>query len=304
MDASLNSAPNSLHSYNSDGQSKFHTMYTKRLTNEPNASAESSDVVDHRSQSACSLNDFIGGLLDERPIDLHQKQQTDHDSIYDRSITATPADSSCGFHNTFSVLEQHLSKSKLSQQQIENLLLRHRYVAVHNDSYIDIPINRSPFPIRDVNVWDVGDADSLTSFDLELEAMERLRLKSITPTSPIGKSESSDNAFTSTPQAKGYPPDERDEQSPNEYMYHVAKARNGELYIRVKRNLRLDEGKLGICNCSLNLILHFVCTFRLSSISFAYIVLLMHINYGQLHIQVNELCLVRSNGEFMHAAMN
>lgn len=250
-------------SENPNGRDEYHTIFTKKLsTNSSNMNSTHCDdlsEIDYCNQSLSSLNDFIGG-----PIEKTEEQSfnfSEHDVDSNRSITATPADSSCGFHNTFSVLEEHLNKKrhlKLSQQQIEYLLLQNQDLAIHNESFIDIPIddNRSLRTVNgsvnssmnDNNGWNVSDEEFPSHFELELEAMERLRSMwgdLASPNIPIANEEknSSPPLFETSVIEELYEENNRNigMQTSNEYIYHVAK-RHGQLYIRVRRNLRLDQG--------------------------------------------------------------
>lgn len=257
-----------------DNQDEYNTIFTRRLSNESNSkSPREIDEDDHHNH--CSLDDFIGGPIDDEKS-LNSPKNTDQNDGHNRSITATPADSSCGFHNTFSVLEKHLNKNnylKLSQKQIENLLLKNNDLVVHNDTYtyIDIPINDhrslrdvnglSNSCMNDVNVLNSEDEEYPSHLELELEAMDRLRSvwnKDMLANSKDEneKRESSHTPFDSSLIEEFYQQDEYSTcvQNSNEYIYHVAKSRDGQLYIRVRRNLRLDQGeyiKL-IFHCTMN----------------------------------------------------
>lgn len=264
------SISNSSEHKKNDTQDEYHTIFTKRLPSESNfgdmnsAKCYGIDEVDHHDQSACSLDDFIGGPIDdEQSLNLRTKSSNSN-----RSITATPADSSCGFHNTFSVLEKHFNKTKylkLSQQQIEYLLLQNKDLAVHNDTYIDIPINDRRrlhavndlfnSSMNDVNGWSSDDKESPSHLELELEALDRLRSmwneemwnEEILTKSKIENDEIETlvTPLDSSLIKEFYQQDNYNIGVPNsnEYIYHVAKSRDGQLYIRVRRNLRLDQGK-------------------------------------------------------------
>lgn len=230
---------------------------TRRLSNELNSiSHRDNDGVDHHNH--CLLDDFIGGPIgDEQPLGLHINNNRNDE--HNRSITATPADSSCGFHNTFSVLRKHLNKNKylqLSQRQIENLLLKNKDLLVHNDTHIDIPINdyhslRDVYDLSNsymngVNFINLKKEESPIHLELELEAMDRLRsiwnIEMISNSKEENeKRESSHIPFDSSMIKEFY--QQTCVQNSNEYLYHVAKSRDGKLYIRVRRNLRLDRGE-------------------------------------------------------------
>lgn len=267
---SLKSSPESKLSQSdskrNDDQDEYNTIFTKRLSNTStpghmnSTSCSEVDEVDHHNQ--CSLDDFIGGPINDEHS-LNSPQNRDQNVDFNRSITATPADSSCGFHNTFSVLEKHLNKTKylkLNQKQIEYLLLHNKDLAVQNDTYIDIPINdrRSLHAVNglfngsmnDDNGWNFDDEESPSHLELELEAMDRLRSmwnEEMLANSKVENDErdSSPTPFDSSLIEEFYQQDNHSigVQSSNEYIYHVAKARDGQLYIRVRRNLRLDQGK-------------------------------------------------------------
>lgn len=248
---------------NTDSQDKHHTLFTKRLamaSNLKNKTDGNIDEVDH-NRKACSLEDFIGGPIDDdHSFNLPSKHH-DESSHLNRSITSTPADSSCGFHNTFSVLEKHLNKNKclrLNQQQVEYLLLQNKDLAVYSDCYIDIPIESDGSfrsvnslvnsALNSVNDWDICDEEIPNLFGLELEAMERLRsvLSEASTTNYMIESDRNKSPPTNQTSSfveKFYQQDGMGSENSNEYIYHVAKSRNGQLYIRVRRNLLLDQGK-------------------------------------------------------------
>lgn len=249
---------------------EYHTVFTKRLTNENNLnSTNSHDEVDHSLYHSCYSEDFIGGPIsnefysDFGNQSLKNGNSNEESNDFNRSITMTPADSSCGFHNTFSVLEKHLNKSKqpkLSRQQIEYLLVKNKDSTVQNQIYVDIPIDDEQC-LRTVsslangfaNGSLFGDENETPSlFELEFEAMERLRSmwqndEKSTPKASLN----AEMANTTLNAADASLVDEEfyqqdDECSitgASEYIYHVARSRTGQLYIRVLRNLRLDKGK-------------------------------------------------------------
>lgn len=272
LKSSFESTANHSNSNKIDEQDEYHTLFTKRLLNDTSMNSttrcSTNDEVDHYNhQSACSLDDFIGGPIDEEHSFSLQSKHPLHDQSIDfnRSITATPADSSCGFHNTFSVLEKHLNKNKylrLSQKQIEHLLLQNKNLTVHNDNYIDIPIMSDDGSLHAVNEfvnssmndtygWNVNDEESPSHLELELEAMERLRSMWTKEGFDCDKNDNADereSLYTPCDTSlieELYQQDSCSDGVPksNEYIYHVAK-RNDQLYIRVRRNLRLDQGKI------------------------------------------------------------
>lgn len=240
-----------------------HTLFTKRLkvaSNFENKADENIDVVDH-NQTA--LDDFIGGSVDDDHSLNSPTKNHDKSSHFNRSITSTPADSSCGFHNTFSVLRKHLNKNKclrLSQQQIEYLLLNNKDLAVYSDRYIDIPIQGDESfssgnslvnsSLNYTNDWDTCDEEVPNLFELELEAVKRLR-SILSEASLTNYMIESDRNKSPPIQQHSLLIEELYQQdskcvvteNSSEYIYHVAKSRNGQLYIRVRRNVLLDQGK-------------------------------------------------------------
>lgn len=211
---------------------EHHTLHTKLLSNA--TCAVETDLTNvNTDQSFCSLDDFTGGpIYHNQSSDFHS---CDQNTELNSSITTTPADSSGGFHNTLSVLECHLNKNKspnLSQQQIE--LLHRKDIAIHNNSYIDIPIDNTNNESNSI----VEDGNLSSLFELELEAMARLQsmwVENISLDNLESSSTSPDLHLSSTQGEHSVP-------KSNEYIYHVARSRNGQLYLRVRRNSCLDQG--------------------------------------------------------------
>lgn len=231
----------SLHQSNNGDE--HHTLHTKLLSDDP-ICMDKMDLsnVNKTDQSYCSLDDFTGGPIQTNQSSELQVKQNSCDQNIDlnRSITATPADSSGGFHNTLSVLECHLNKTKyphLSQQQIEHLLLHGKDLTIHNNCYIDIPIDNSqrlPF----VDDAHVNDENFPNSFELELEAMDRFQSmwnEHIPPKNFEFSSLSAASHLLSTQTEQSVP-------KSNEYIYHIARSRNGQLYLRVRRDSGLEQG--------------------------------------------------------------
>lgn len=235
METIKTSLPIKTNSNQSHMANEHHTLHTKLLSNATCIVETDSTNVNTTDQSFCSLDDFTGGpIYNNQSSELQLKQHScDQNTELNSSITTTPADSSGGFHNTLSVLECHLNKNKnpnLSQQQIEYLLLHRKDIAIHNNGYIDIPIDKSSSSVND------GNFQSL--FELELEAMDRLQSmwdKNIPPDNLESSSVSPDLHLSSTQTEQSVP-------KSNEYIYHVARSRNGQLYLRVRRSSCLDQG--------------------------------------------------------------
>lgn len=227
---------------------EHHTLHTKLLSNATCAVETDLTNVNKTDQSFCSLDDFTGGpIYHNQSSELQLKQHScDQNSELNSSITSTPADSSGGFHNTLSVLEGHLNKNKspnLSQRQIEYLLLHRKDIAIHNNSYIDIPIDNT----NNKSSSSANDGNFPSLFELELEAKDRLQSMwdENIPIDNLESSSISPDLHLPSTQAEHSVP------KSNEYIYHVARSRNGQLYLRVRRNMCLDQGiksVLFLCN--------------------------------------------------------
>lgn len=241
-------------------ENKIPVAFTKRLANISNTNSMNCAEIDNANHAALCLNDFIGGPIEEHLINL-MKQNIQSVEL-NRSITSTPADSSGGYHNTFSVLEKHLNKNKyqrLNQKQIEYLLLLNKDSNVNNHSYIDIPIedhqilqsvnNLTNSSMNDSSAWIDNDDVFSSHLELKLEALDKLRsmwgdnaLESVNiqnaneGISPLPSDSSSVETCHQQDNTEAV-------RNSNEYIYHVAKTRTGQIYIRVRSNLQLDRGK-------------------------------------------------------------
>lgn len=203
-----------------------YTLHTKLLIDDSvldrKTFAHSIEDVNATDRPALSSDDFSGG-----------------------PICPAPADSSCGFHNTLSVLESHLNKnftSKLSQQQIENLLLENKDVVRHHISFIDVPINDQRLPSISDNIankknkYSTNDEKLSSSFEHKVEENSSVwdKVSAINPQCSSLPTHSSLSTEQTDPNV----------QDPNDFIYHVAKSRSGQLYLRVRRSFHLDQGIL------------------------------------------------------------
>lgn len=194
-----------------------------------------------------------------------------------KSITTRPSDSSFGFHNTFSVLERQMEtkkQPKLSQQQIEYLLHENTDEAVTNPIYVDIPISDESY-LRAIsgnangsfedNTHDVDD-NGPSLFELELEAMQRVNQllrggggcsggsdDGVSAT-VVYRSENAtngryDEGIKKVPaNVRASNPSlledfyQQDGGDYSDYVYHVARRKNGQVYLRVVRSTPVDKG--------------------------------------------------------------
>lgn len=230
-----------------------------------NSNSMNCDETD--SQNHFFFNDFIGGPIEGEENRINLINHTfNTQSVDNRPITCTPADSSCEFHNTFSVLERHLINSNC-QRLIEYLLLMNNDLEVHNDTHIKVEMehpmkyhqtlcsfSRLPNTIFNDSK---SDDDLLSDFKIEFEASNMQNVSD--SKCEYVRNESNDNTeslsspFDSSLVETLYQQDDtNDIVNSNGYIYHVARARTGHLYIRVRRNLHSDRGKLialGWFNC-------------------------------------------------------
>lgn len=244
------------------------------------ASSQLNSTLHEIDADTCCSDDFIGGPVNENTSkistsvndgsnDSHDNDDNDDDGEFNVSITTLPSNSSFGFENTFSVLERQLSLSKqpkLNQQQIEYILMENIDTAVKNPIYIDIPIN-DEWCLRAISgqangsqqaktIDPIQNDDSPPSlFDLEIEAM--LRVKELLSTTDIMTTDTVDdvdNICTIAPMmvnVNAHIPIntsliedfyQQDGGDYPEYVYHVAKSKDGRVYLRVVRSLLVDKG--------------------------------------------------------------
>lgn len=221
---------------------------------------------DQQNISCCS-DDFTGGPVSSETcatinISAASAQNNEQNDKFNQSITSHPSDSSFGFHNTFSVLEKQLNLSKqpkLNQRQIEYIIMKNNDTAVKNPIYIDIPINdewclhavsgQANSSLQDNCV----DDESPSLFELELEAMERVKQLLGTTAMPCQHSASTVDSSVEVTDEVDYASKvantslledfyQQDGGEYSDYVYHVAKSKDGHVYLRVVRSLLVDKG--------------------------------------------------------------
>lgn len=247
---------------------EYNTVFTRRL-NSSCASGQlnsTSHGVEANNYGACCSDDFIGGPVHEHTPKLPTSaDRSDTDDAFNVSITTLPSDSSFGFENTFSVLERQLRLSKqpkLNQQQIEYILMKNNDTAVKNPIYIDIPISdewclraisgQANGSLQATTIDPIVDVDTgpPSLFDLEIEAM--LRVKELLGTTEKTTIDTVDAGSTTPtmvdthhiPISTSLIEDfyQQDGGDYSEYVYHVAKSKEGRVYLRVVRSLLVDKG--------------------------------------------------------------
>lgn len=211
-------------------------------------------------------NDFIGGPVHESTTKVTANNENANDA-FNVSITTLPSNSSFGFENTFAVLERQLNVNEqpiLSQQQIEYILMRNNATAVKNPIYIDIPIS-DEWCLRTISGQTNGLSQGVKSidpsiddsppslFDLEIEAMLRVKeLLGATATATDTVDAAAVGCASAIEAAeRGHIPIntsliedsyQQDGGDYSEYVYHVAKSKDGRVYLRVVRSLLVDKG--------------------------------------------------------------
>lgn len=252
-----------------DDEYRYNSVFTKHLTSPTsiplNSTSHDSDA-DTDTVIRC-LGDFTGGPVSHSPLNA-DKWDTSEDAC-NVSISTIPSNSSFGFENTFSILERQLSGSKqpkLNQQQIEHILMTNNGTAVKNPIYIDIPISdewclhaisgqaNGSLQATTINRIDVDDCPP-SLFDLEIEAM--LRVKELLATDSKTANDTVDAgsncaiATTGMIDVNAHIPIntsliedfyQQDGGDYSEYVYHVAKSKDGRVYLRVVRSLLVDKG--------------------------------------------------------------
>lgn len=240
---------------------EYNTVFTKRLSESNLTTAESSD--------------FIGGLL--KPDDSND--EVDNWNVSD-PISPHPSSSSCGFENTFKVLEGQLRGSHQLNRQEVDMLLRSSDLR-RNPIFLDVPFASKDRFLRAISEEssipddknDLDEDENTPSFlELELDARQRIkelseniaiRPKDYIRLSPVNTDagdvrESSMTEFLygiAISSSRSTSPSCSDEQLPQiseeiqqqtgeypEYVYHMAKGKDGRVYLRVVRSLLVDKG--------------------------------------------------------------
>lgn len=245
----------------------YNTVFTKHLpsSNASDRLNSTAHAVDADKCGACYSDDFIGGPVNQNAMNASptNADSVDADDEFNVSITMLPSDSSFGFENTFSVLERQLSLSKqpkLNQQQIEYILMKNNDTAVKNPIYIDIPIS-DEWCLRAISGQANSSRQAMTIpsdhiddsppslFDLEIEAM--LRVKELLGNVATDTVDAGSVHATDIDANDGHIPIntsliedfyQQDGGDYSEYVYHVAKSKDGRVYLRVVRSLLVDKG--------------------------------------------------------------
>lgn len=243
---------------------EYNTVFTKRL----------SECNLQSTLTTAESSDFIGGLL--KPDESND--EVDNWNVSD-PISTHPSSSSCGFENTFKVLEGQLRGSHQLNRQEVDMLLRSSDLR-RNPIFLDVPFANKDRFLRAISeesnipdeTNDSDDVENAPSF-LELELDARQRIKELSESIAIRRKDSirlspgntdADEARESSmteflygiaiSSSRATSP-LRDDQLPHiseeiqqqtgeypEYVYHMAKGKDGRVYLRVVRSLLVDKG--------------------------------------------------------------
>lgn len=249
---------------------EYNTVFTKRLSERNLKSA----------LTTAESSDFIGGLL--KPDDSND--EVDNWNMSD-PISTHPSSSSCGFENTFKVLEGQLRSSHQLKRQEVDMLLRNKDLR-RNPIFLDVPFASKDRFLRAISEEssipddknDIDDDENTPSFlELELDARQRIkelseniaiRRKDCNRLSPVATDEEEVRESSITEflygiaisSSRSTSPSRNDEQLPQlseeiqqqtgeypEYVYHMAKGKDGRVYLRVVRSLLVDKGNTRVC---------------------------------------------------------
>lgn len=235
MENSENEILSSTSRRNNSNDDEYNTVFTKRLT-EPNLNSTINSGDQFNED-----HDYSGGLLEDwRSIHI---------------ISDKPSDTSSGFENTFKVLTNQVRQPRISNDEIQNILLSNS-PSSKQAVYLRVPnYDRYLRAISEESSTSDYDKDEKDELELELEARQRIKEMSneLNKTNvncsgdiklPLSEhlygvelsnksSEKIESSLTEDIQQQSgdYP----------EYVYHVAKE-NGRLYLKVVRSLLLDKG--------------------------------------------------------------
>jgi hypothetical protein len=156
-------------------------------------------------------------------------------------VSSSPSDSSFGFQNTFQVLERQMHSNKYPFKLTANQLEAAKEYFKASEG---IPLTTaSPFPSI-IEEAEEADEDEPPSFlELELEAASRLQQRNDLDPSDQGVDcvDHVDALYGISAVPKEEPKIDDTGEYP-EYLYHVARAQNGKLYLRVVRSMLVDSG--------------------------------------------------------------
>lgn len=165
---------------------EYHTVFTKRLADDLNSTFKSEE------------NDYRGGLV-------HWKKNP-------VLISPDPSNTSCGFENTFKILEKQI---------------RHQ-----NSNFSDLDSSD-----------DAANNDNRQS-ELELELNIRQRLRELSNRlHPNDRNISVNQLSSPTCSSFENASEKADDEESLDLIYHIAKNKNGEVHLKVLRSLFIDNGK-------------------------------------------------------------
>lgn len=225
------------HRDRSNSRDEHYTLHTKLLEDlsiiDRTGLEKCIPNLDKIDQSICSLDDFTSvSIYDDQSFHALQSKQTSCKNS-NRAITSTPADSSGGFHNTMSILDHHLNKKKhsnRSQDHKKYLMLEKKDDGIPHRKCSRMTFNNNKeFPSVEHNTNDFKNDSHIYATTIsrpyEEESLHSVWDKTMPP-----------NNFES-------PSKQTEDNIPNsKIIYHIARSPSGQLYLRVRRSLHLDQG--------------------------------------------------------------
>lgn len=202
-------ASNSNHDKDSDDE--YNTVFTKKL-NDPELN---STLTAHPDDARSSNN--LSPKCDGGASDTTDSSNSTQNDTAIKIITSNPSDTSCGYHNTFDVLERQV-KLKTPLKSKQGLSLSPYSDASHGIS----GIANEPF----------DDDDQPSFLELELEARQRIKELLKNANEPRNRTLSSSSQHSQEAANREY----------TEFLYHVARNKKGEPYVKILPSPSKEKG--------------------------------------------------------------
>lgn len=249
---------------------EYNTIFTKRLIECDGLNSTSHDEPDSNDPTSDpSIPLPSTTLTKSTSTPTPSKTNNDADDWQPHDLVSpTPSASSCGFENTFKVLEHQM----LNAADVGADLLRQTNLQTH-PIFLNVPIGRRERFLRaiseerfaeiedDVAASMVGcaeEAQSPSFLELELDARQRIRELSLQRVEETGNETDAINVPTTSQSGDDTAPDDTAATSIGaptlpetvqqqtgeypEYVYHMARGKDGRKYLRVVRSLLVDKG--------------------------------------------------------------
>lgn len=223
------SASDNVYNSNCDSEAddEYNTVFTKILDSQLNSTTiklddtsinafEDESIKSVDSSKNTSKIDAVNSTVKEPTIQI---------------ITSHPSDTSCGYHNTFSVLERQV-KVKTPSQSKQRVMMSPQSDARVSTSH-GTSINTND-PVED-------DEDTKSSF-LELELEARQRIKDILNASKLNGSGSRFEGRERTLSSSSQHSQESANREYTEFLYHVSRNKMGEAYVKILPSPSNEKG--------------------------------------------------------------